>query len=351
MPAPRKPKKVFIQFAIALVVAAVLGIGAVVAGFSVIMSIQAGALEQQEKLAKEKAAYEEKLKALEREKEKPEVVEAPQEYKIVQAIGEIKQGEPITQGKLTKMTVKERPMPGTIEDLSQAVGKIAKVRIIEGEALNSNKLIDSSSMLNVDAGMRAITINVDNIGSLNGALMPGMRVDILATVKQDEKVVTRTMLQNIQVIGVGSGGAGASAAMPAMPAALGSKIPSPVSAPGGGGAASAVTFLVSPKQAELLSLANQTSQIHLTLRNYGDQKVTKVMGADVSVLMTGIESDTVKKSLPNMPPPPGSNGFHNVNYAPGGDLPSPPDAVGSSKNKFSMQIYKGAGAETVDFEQ
>jgi Flp pilus assembly protein CpaB len=350
MPAPRKPKKVLIQFAIALVVAAVLGIGAVVAGFSVIMSIQAGALEQQEKLAKEKAEYEEKLKALEREKEKP-VVEAPQEYKIVQAVGEIKQGEPITQGKLTKLTVKERPMPGTIEDLSQAVGKIAKVRIIEGEALNSSKLIDSSSMLNVDTGMRAITINVDNIGSLNGALMPGMRVDILATVKQDEKVVTRTMLQNIQVIGVGSGGAGVSAAMPAMPAALGSRIPSPASAPSGGGAASAVTFLVSPKQAELLSLANQTSQIHLTLRNYGDKQVTKVAGADVSVLMTGIESDAVRKSLPNMPPPPGSSGFHNVNYAPGGNLPSPPDAVGSSKNKFSMQIYKGAGAETVDFEQ
>ncbi|HEY9687211.1 MAG TPA: Flp pilus assembly protein CpaB [Coleofasciculaceae cyanobacterium] len=350
MPAPRKPKKVLIQFAIALVVAAVLGIGAVIAGFSVIMSINDGATKAQEEAKQAAAEAKAELDRIKKQNEKP-VVEAPQEFEIVQAVGEIKQGEPITQGKLTKLTVKERPMPGTIENLSQAVGKISKVRIIEGEILNMSKLIDSSSMLNVDTGMRAITINVDNIGSLNGALMPGMRVDVLATVKQDEKVVTRTMLQNIQVIGVGSGGAAAGPAMPTMPAALSSKIPAQVSAPSGGGAASAVTFLVSPKQAELLSLANQTSQIHLTLRNYGDKQVTKVMGADVSVLMTGIESDTVKKSLPNMPFPPGDSGFHNVNYAPGGNLPNPPDAVGSSKNKFSMRIYRGTGAETVDFEQ
>lgn len=347
MPAPRKPKKVFIQFAVALVVAAVLGIGALIAGFTIISGVSIEAETARKEAEKKVAEAEAKLKEAERLKQEQAAnpTSAPMTYKVVQAMGEIRPGEPITKNMLSLVEVQERPLPGTVSQLSQAVGKMAKVRIMEGEALEMGKLLDASSMLSVESGMRALTINVDTIGGLNGALMPGMRVDILATVTKDEKPVTRTVLQNVQVIGVAGGGAALAQAAVVKGAA-------PAASGGNGGP---ITLAVTPKQAELLTLANQTSQIHLTLRNYGDKVTAKVPGADLTALMAGIQADALKKPMPKLPPEPknggGASGFHNVNYTPGGNLPNPPDSAGLGKSKFSMQIYRGTGTETVDFEQ
>jgi hypothetical protein len=61
------------------------------------------------------------------------------------------------------------------------------------------------------------------------------------------------------------------------------------------------------------------------------------------------------KTLPDAPKMPAvskENGFHNVNFFPeAGNLPAPDAGSGLSGSKFSMQIYRGTGSETVDFQQ
>jgi pilus assembly protein CpaB len=207
---------------------------------------------------------------------------------------------------------------------------------MRGEPLETGKLLDSGSYLIVEPGKRAITILVDAVGGLNGALIPGSHVDILTTVKSDVSPVTRTLLQNVPVLSVGGASAdgktaGSSSQQNGIP----------------------VTVVVTPQQAELLTLANLAGTFHLTLRNYNDGTVPKMTGADLTVLMTDVPMGGLGKKLPKAPPMSGSanNGFQNVNFSPdAGNLPAP-DSGGPAGSKFSMQIYRGTGSETVDFQQ
>jgi pilus assembly protein CpaB len=255
---------------------------------------------------------------------------------VVQALIDLSPGQPITQDMVTLVPTEDRPSAGTLSMLSQAVGKVVRSPIIKGEPLDSGKLLDSGNYLSVEPGKRAITIQVDTIGGLNGALIPGSHVDILTTVKDKEtqNPLTRTVLQNIPVLSVGDSPDGKSAKQQT------GGIP--------------VTLAVAPPQAELLALANLAGTFHLTLRNYNDSRVPKVGGADMNTLMTAVSRDGLGKSVPpppHMPASGGNDGFHNVNFSPdAGDLPSP-DAGGPSGSKFSMQIYRGTGSETVDFQQ
>lgn len=346
MPAPRKPKKVFIQFAVALVVAVIFGAVAIFVGFMVIQTVSGkAATAQKEAQEKELAAKAERERY---EKMLQQLKQAPRSYNVVRAAMDLSPGQPITKSMVTLTEVTERPAAGTLSMVSQALGKLVKTPIMSGEPLDSSKLIDTGGFVEVEEGKRAITVQVDRIGGLNGALSPGVRVDVLTTVAQENQSITRTLLQNILVIAVGDGGSSDSSGK-GVP-----KLAGPASrskGKSGGDGNLAVTMVVSPKQAELLALAGELGAFHLTLRNYSDRQKTTLAGADMTALMTGIQPAALKKDLPAPPAmPPEGSGFHNVNYSPGGNLPAPSPATAGGP-RFTMQIYRGTGAETVDFQQ
>lgn len=337
MPASRKPKKVLIQFAVALLVAVLLGGGAVVIGFMIISSVSSQA-EQARQEAQQKS---EQLQA-ELERVKHQQVPAEQKtYKMVQALMDIQPGQPITRDMVTLVDSEERPMPGTLNMMSQAVGKMVKAPVLKGESLDIGRIIDASGYINVQSGMRAITIQVDSVGGLNGSLAPGARVDVLTTIANEDKTVTRTLMQNVQVIAVGDSGAASAASSSA------SLLPGKTPARPAGGP---VTLVVTPKQAESLTLANQLGTFHLTLRNFHDQQMARSTGTDLTELMSGVDASSLKRALPPKPSPPTADGFHNVNYAPDANLPTA-GSGNAGKSKYSMQIYRGTGSETVDFQQ
>jgi len=58
----------------------------------------------------------------------------------------------------------------------------------------------------VPDGMRAVTVAVDNITGVSGFLKLGDRVDVLATFETPGGAVTRTIMQDIKVLGLGSEG-------------------------------------------------------------------------------------------------------------------------------------------------
>lgn len=341
MPAPRKPKKVFIQFAVALIVAIIFGLIAIFVAFTVVQGVSGNAAKIQ-KEAEDKAAaakaeqdkYQQMLKTLN---------DKPKSYTIVQALVDLKPGQPITQGMVGTKEVEELPTPGTLKMVSQALGKVVKAPIMKSEPLESGKLLDTGSFVQVDPGKRAITIQVDSIGGLSGALTPGAHVDVLTTVAQDDSVLTRTLLQNVPVVSVSTGGSSGGGGNSKSGAMAGG-------AKSGSGANLAVTLIVQPKDAEMLALAGQLGGFHLTLRNFTDNKQNSLVGADVTSLMTGMGPSSLAPGLPQPKTPSADKtGFQNVNYSPEDNLPAPSGTV-SNGPKFTMQIYRGTGAETVDFQ-
>jgi pilus assembly protein CpaB len=112
----------------------------------------------------------------------------------------------------------------------------------------------------IPVGMRAVTVRVNDVVGVAGYVVPGMRVDVLITGQPPGSTarVTRTVLQNILVISAG-------ATIQTDPTGK------PVNAPN-------ITLLVTPPQAELLTLAGNEGRIQLVLRNAGDQGVESTAG-------------------------------------------------------------------------
>jgi pilus assembly protein CpaB len=120
--------------------------------------------------------------------------------------------------------------------------------------------------------MRACAVRVDEVVGVAGFVLPGMRVDVLVSgngpgVPQAEGPKVKTLLQNIQVLSAGTN---------IQKDNDGKPIQVPV-----------VNLLVTPEQAELLSLATNQTKIQLVLRNPLDTKTPETP----TIAMASVFSD------------------------------------------------------------
>ena len=118
----------------------------------------------------------------------------------------------------------------------------------------------------IPPGMRAISVRVNDVVGVAGFVLPGMRVDVLVTGRPPghDDTVTTTVLQNIAVLSAGK---------TIQADANSQSISTPV-----------VTLLVTPAQAESLTLANTEGRIQLGLRNSTDQERAETPGRDLRQL-------------------------------------------------------------------
>src|SRR6266852_4315493 len=118
----------------------------------------------------------------------------------------------------------------------------------------------------IPPGMRAVSVRVNDVVGVAGYVLPGMRVDVLVTGRPPNYngTITTTVLQNIVVLSAGH---------TLQPESRGQAINVPV-----------VTLLVSPEEAEILTLAGNEGRIQLVLRNGTDQIFAKTRGRDLSEL-------------------------------------------------------------------
>jgi pilus assembly protein CpaB len=118
----------------------------------------------------------------------------------------------------------------------------------------------------IPAGMRAVTVRVNDVVGVAGFVLPNMRVDVLITGDPPGRGqrTTKTILQNILVVSAGT-------------TIQTDQTGKPVNAPN-------VTLLVTPQQAETLTLAQNGGTIQLILRNGGDQNIEKTDGVSMSAL-------------------------------------------------------------------
>ncbi len=118
----------------------------------------------------------------------------------------------------------------------------------------------------IPVGMRAVTVRVNDVASVAGFVLPGMRVDVLVTGRPPsaDGDMTTTVLQNMLVLSAGT---------TIQPDARGQAIQAPT-----------VTLLATPQQSETLTLAGNEGRLQLVLRNSSDQNVEATTGRYINEL-------------------------------------------------------------------
>jgi pilus assembly protein CpaB len=123
----------------------------------------------------------------------------------------------------------------------------------------------------IPQGMRAFAVHVNEVVGVAGFAVTGMRVDVLVTGKppggqESDGTITRTMLQNIQVLSAGQNYQKDAEGKPVL--------------------VQVVNLLVTPVQAEILNLATQQT-IQLVLRNPSDKEIAITPGASTMNVFAG----------------------------------------------------------------
>jgi pilus assembly protein CpaB len=185
---------------------------------------------------------------------------------LVAAAKDIPLGAVITKADLTTITIDGTAPKGTIMKMDDAVGRGVISEIFQGEPILESRLagIGSGGGLapTIPQGMRACAVRVDEVVGVAGFVIPGSRVDVLVSGNApgpggaNQGVQTQTLLQNIQVLSAGTDIQKDAEGKPQQ--------------------VQVVNLLVTPEQAETLSLASNTLKIQLVLRNPLDTQVAKV---------------------------------------------------------------------------
>ncbi len=203
----------------------------------------------------------------------------PATTRLVAVKSNIQLGSILTADNLTSIEIGGLPPKGAIleKDKSKVVGRGVLSDLYEGEPIIENRLATPGSggglAATIPEGMRACAVRVDQVVNVSGFVTPGMRVDVLISgtppgqENSKQGTVSRTLLQNIQVLSAGTD--------------------YQKDAEGKAKAVQVVNLLVTPEQAEILSLASNQVRIQLVLRNPLDTKVATVPGTTTSNLFTG----------------------------------------------------------------
>lgn len=147
--------------------------------------------------------------------------------------------------------------------------------IVQNEALLEERMAPRGSGMGllpiIPTGMRAMAVRVNEIIGVAGFILPGTRVDVLVTGRPpagSAADVTTTVLQNITIL---------SANQQMQSDNRGAAINATV-----------VNVLVTPEQAEILTLAGNEGRIALVLRNAIDQKTEPVPVHETAELYNGM---------------------------------------------------------------
>jgi pilus assembly protein CpaB len=209
-------------------------------------------------------------------------------------------------GIIKDSDVKDTPWPGALPanavlKREDVIGRGVTTTIYQGEPILENRLAPKGAggglAAMIPSGMRAVAVRVNDVVGVAGFVVPGMRVDILISGNPPGPgqaatgSLTRTLLQNIEVLSAGQDFKKDNEGKP-----LGVGV---------------VNLLVTPEQAEMLSLASNQTTIQLVLRNPLDTQVAKTPGTAVVELFAANgphkRPDAPKvyvKAAPKPAPPP-----------------------------------------------
>jgi pilus assembly protein CpaB len=161
---------------------------------------------------------------------------------------------------------------GFATEAGEVVGRGLITEVRENEPLLEWKLAQREAggglSITIPEGMRAISVRVDEVVGVAGFVLPGTRVDVLVTVVPTSdrmQSITRTILTNIRTL------------------AADQRYQQDID--GEPRYMTVVTLLVTPEQAETLTLAATEGRIQLALRNTLDPDETATPGKRIASLI------------------------------------------------------------------
>src|SRR5712671_6379305 len=162
--------------------------------------------------------------------------------------------------------------PGAFSDPKDVVGRGIVLPVIQNEPILPMKLAspEAGSGLPpaIPPGLRAVSVRVNEVIGVAGYVLPGTRVDVVATINpsgQSTDITTKVVLTNVQVLASGT----------KIDRETDKNKPIPVTV---------VTLLVDPEEAERLTLASTEGKIQLALRNPLDKTMPVTPGVRPAAL-------------------------------------------------------------------
>lgn len=193
---------------------------------------------------------------------------------------------------------------GTFTSADDITGRGVISAMVQNEPILSAKLASKEAGSGlppiIPTGMRAVSVRVNEVIGVAGYVLPGTRVDVVATLtptQQQTDVTSKVVLANVQVL------------------ASGTKIEQDGDK-GKPMEVSVVTLLVDPSEAERLTLASTEGKIQLALRNPLDKTAPVTAGVRPAALLAyGAAPNPVPArrprvvaavpvAVPAIPPPP-----------------------------------------------
>jgi pilus assembly protein CpaB len=189
--------------------------------------------------------------------------------------------EGVTPGLITRESQPDAP--------SELSGSVARAPFIAGEPIKEQKLIKISEggvmAAILPSGMRAISTPIREETAAGGFILPNDRVDVILSHKlkvgQKEEPVSEAVLRNVRVLAIGQ----------EIENKDGEKVATGKTA----------TLELTPRQAEVLALAQSMGELSLSLRSLADTnpnqaetaaKIGDANGGSVKILKYGVPSRT-----------------------------------------------------------
>lgn len=181
-----------------------------------------------------------------------------QPVSVLVAAQEIPAREQITPAMLGTVTRPANSIDPNVvhaEDAKQIIGSLSLITIPAGSSITQamvGRPSDVGLTVRLAPGMRAVSISIDKVKGISGLVQPGDRVDVIAQPPKTSNVPppSSTILRGVRVLSIGD------------TLEVAAATPSPQEAQ-----ATSVTLEVTPKQADLLVLADINTTLRLALRS------------------------------------------------------------------------------------
>src|SRR6185503_12681390 len=193
---------------------------------------------------------------------------------VVVAAADLQLGSELKKEDLTIVNFPAGQAPeGTFTQPSDLVGRGLIAPVVKNEPVLPSKLASKEAGAGlppvIPEGMRAVSVRVNEVIGVAGYVLPGTRVDVVATASPNDTradTTSKLILSNVQVLTAGT----------RMEQDQEKGKPMQVTV---------VTLLVYLEQSERLALASSEAKIQLALRNLLDQGVPEMPGIKPAALL------------------------------------------------------------------
>lgn len=197
---------------------------------------------------------------------------AKESSRVVVAARDLELGRVLTAADMKLIDWPGAVPPGYAVSVDEIVGRGLIQHVSANEPLMAAKIASMEEggglPIVIPEGKRAVSVKVDEVVGVAGFVKAGTRVDVLVTLNptnEREEAASRVVLQNVQVL------------------AAGQEYRRDID--GEPQTVTVITLLVTPEQAEALTLASTEGRIQLALRNTLDQAEVETDGVKAKTLV------------------------------------------------------------------